>query len=194
MSSTWLYGLRNTYHESGIDVYEAFSCLRLYVRDLLSAGPSEYVIFMYDSLPPLFFPRHPFFFFQMVRAKRSSTCTPAHARAFTLKFAHLYETSVHTRVYVYTSCKFNGSVHRHWKGLLSFKSFSFSAASKWKEDKFWDLCNCQVWMSRTQPFSFLIGLVFKQHCPIICNLRRAFKIERLWNISILYVLLRDNFT
>lgn len=125
MSSTWLYGLRNTYHESGIDVYEAFSCLRLYVRDLLSAGPSEYVIFMYDSLPPLFFPRHPFFFFRMVRAKRSSTCTPAHARAFTLKFAHLYETSVHTRVYVYTSCKFNGSVHRH-----TGKVFFLSNASR----------------------------------------------------------------
>ena len=125
-------GLRNI-TDPALTYTKLFSWPRLYVRGLLSAGPTEYVIFMYDSSSSSSSPSHPSPFLLLSNGPSGtieSTCTPrAHARAFTLKFAHLYETSVHTRVRACSTTvwKFNGSVHRrHWRGLLSFKYFSVS--------------------------------------------------------------------
>ena len=138
---------------------------------------------MYDSPfppPPPPSPSHsslspcrPFFFFRMVPAKRSSTCTPAHARAFTLKFAHLYETSActHTHTHTHTQhvygyvCTSANSMDRYvhrGTGKVFFLSFflpnpsRFPAALKSKENKLGDLPDSEI---NSQTFSYFFQVV-----------------------------------
>lgn len=173
------------YHESGIDVCEAFSCLRLYVRGLLSAGPSEYVIFMYDSLPPLCFYPPPF---RLLPNGPSETIEYVHMLVHLRLSLRIYTKGTCTRVYVRVSvcacCKFNGLVRRRssfFQILLGFPLFENEKEINLRMD----LRNCQVRALYANIYFFILHLVFfGPPYRIICNTERGFNVERAGNILI----------